>query len=146
MGTHLSKVFDAFLAKIEEDEWMKTEYWNEVELDWMQLLNAAIMQFRYSRVPLEYDDKTQQFYNQLSNDEIQILAYLMKLGWTERCVSTWDNLRQLYSDKDFSQANFLDKLNKTQTELEGRCKVLLDKYNRSSNYKPSPIFSKLAGK
>lgn len=98
MSTPLSKVYDAFLAKVEEDEWMKTEFWNEVEKDWMQLLNAAIMQFRYSRVPLEYDEKTQMFYNELTNDEIQILAYFMKLGWTERCVSTWDNLRQMYSD------------------------------------------------
>ena len=98
MGTPLSKVFDAFLAKIEEDEWMKTEEWNEVERDWMMLLDAAIVQFRYSRIPLEYDETNQVFYNELTNDEIQILAYLMKLGWTERCVSTWDNLRQMYSD------------------------------------------------
>jgi len=37
----------------------------------------------------------------------------MKLEWLNRAIATWDNIRQLYSDKDFSQANFLNQLNKT---------------------------------
>jgi len=34
MATPLQKVYDAFLAKLEEDEWMLAEDVNVVEDDW----------------------------------------------------------------------------------------------------------------
>lgn len=146
MATPLQEVYDAFLSKIEADDWMLTEEENVVTEDWRMLLNAAIMQFRYPRVSLDYDKEASIFTDDLSNDEIQILSNLMKLEWIRRCISTWDNIRQLYSDKDFSQANFLDKLNKTGEQVRDECRLMLDRYGRSTNYKPSKIFGKLAGK
>lgn len=146
MATPLQDVYDAFLSKIEADDWMLTEEENVVTEDWRMLLNAAIMQFRYPRVSLDYDKESAVFTDVLSNDEIQILANLMKLEWIRRCISTWDNIRQLYSDKDFSQANFLDKLNKTGEQVRDECRLMLDRYGRSTNYKPSKLFGKLAGK
>ena len=146
MATPLQDVYDAFLSKIEADDWMLTEEENVVTEDWRMLLNAAIMQFRYPRVSLDYDKESAVFTDTLGNDEIQILANLMKLEWIRRCISTWDNIRQLYSDKDFSQANFLDKLNKTGAQVRDECRLMLDRYGRSANYKPDRIFGKLAGK
>ena len=146
MATPLQDVYDAFLSKIEADDWMLAEEENVVTEDWRMLLNAAIMQFRYPRVSLDYDKESAIFTDTLGNDEIQILANLMKLEWIRRCISTWDNIRQLYSDKDFSQANFLDKLNKTGEQVRDECRLMLDRYGRSTNYKPSKLFGKLAGK
>ena len=146
MATPLQDVYNAFLSKIEADDWMLTEEENVVTEDWRMLLNAAIMQFRYPRVSLDYDKESAVFTDDLGNDEIQILANLMKLEWIRRCISTWDNIRQLYSDKDFSQANFLDKLNKTGEQVRDECRLMLDRYGRSTNYKPSKLFGKLAGK
>ena len=146
MATPLQDVYDAFLSKIEADDWMLTEEENVVTEDWRMLLNAATMQFRYPRVSLDYDKESAVFTDNLGNDEIQILANLMKLEWIRRCISTWDNIRQLYSDKDFSQANFLDKLNKTGEQVRDECRLMLDRYGRSTNYKPSKLFGKLAGK
>ena len=146
MPTPLQDVYNAFLSKIEADDWMLTEEENVVTEDWRMLLNAAIMQFRYPRVSLDYDKESAVFTGDLGNDEIQILANLMKLEWIRRCISTWDNIRQLYSDKDFSQANFLDKLNKTGEQVRDECRLMLDRYGRSTNYKPSKLFGKLAGK
>lgn len=146
MATPLKDVYDAFLSKIEADDWMLTEEENVVSEDWRMLLNAAIMQFRYPRVSLDYDRETAFFVDDLDNDEIQILANLMKLEWIRRCISTWDNIRQLYSDKDFSQANFLDKLNKTGEQVRNECRLMLDRYGRSTKYKPDKMFGKLAGK
>lgn len=146
MATPLQDVYDAFLSKIEADDWMLTEEENVVTEDWRMLLNAAIMQFRYPRVSLDYDKESAIFTDDLGNDEIQILANLMKLEWIRRCISTWDNIRQLYSDKDFSQANFLDKLNKTGEQVRDECRLMLDRYGRSTNYKPSKLFGRLAGK
>ena len=146
MATPLQDVYDAFLSKIEADDWMLTEEENVVTEDWRMLLNSAIMQFRYPRVSLDYDKEAAIFTDTLGNDEIQILANLMKLEWIRRCISTWDNIRQLYSDKDFSQANFLDKLNKTGEQVRDEIRLMLDRYGRSTNYKPNKIFGKLAGK
>lgn len=146
MATPLQDVYDAFLSKIEADDWMLTEEENVVTEDWRMLLNAAIMQFRYPRVSLDYNKESAVFTDDLGNDEIQILANLMKLEWIRRCISTWDNIRQLYSDKDFSQANFLDKLNKTGEQVRDECRLMLDRYGRSTNYRPSKLFGKLAGK
>ena len=146
MATPLQDVYDTFLSKIEADDWMLTEEENVVTEDWRMLLNAAIMQFRYPRVSLDYDKESAIFTDTLGNDEIQILANLMKLEWIRRCISTWDNIRQLYSDKDFSQANFLDKLNKTGEQVRDECRLMLDRYGRSTNYKPSKLFGKLAVK
>lgn len=109
MATPLQTVYKAFLAKIEADDWMLSEMEGdsvskEVLEDWQMILNAAIVQFRYPRVSLDYegDGKSATFTDTLGNDEIQILANLMKLEWLRRCIATWDNIRQLYSDKDFS--------------------------------------------
>ena len=146
MATPLQEVYEAFLSKIEADDWMLTEEENVAAEDWRMLLNAAILQFRYPRVSLDYDRETAVFTDELGNDEIQILANLMKLEWIRRCISTWDNIRQLYSDKDFSQANFLDKLNKTGEQVRNECRLMLDRYGRSTKYKPDKMFGKLAGK
>ena len=151
MATPLKDVYDAFLSKIEADDWMLSgmegeSISEEILDDWRMLLNAAIMQFLYPRVSLDYNKESAVFTEDLGNDEIQILANLMKLEWIRRCISTWDNIRQLHSDKDFSQANFLDKLNKTGEQVRDECRLMLDRYGRSTNYKPSKLFGKLAGK
>lgn len=100
MATSLQTVYDAFLAKVLADDWMLTaidggdEATEALELakkDWRMILDAAIFQFRYPRVSLDIEGET--FIEDLGNDEIQVLAKLMKLEWARRCVATWDNLR-----------------------------------------------------
>jgi hypothetical protein len=58
-----------------------------------------------------------QFTDDLTNDEIQLLAVYMKHEWIKRCIASWENIRQLYTSKDFSQANHLDKLNKLEVQV-----------------------------
>jgi hypothetical protein len=145
MATPLQTIYDAFLAKVEADDWMLTEENQElVKEDWRMILDAAIVQFRYPRVSLDYEGD--KFSEDLGNDEIQVLANLMKLEWIRRCIATWDNIRQLYNNKEFSQANFLEKLNQTQQKTKEDCRHMLDDYSRSVNYRPNKIFSQLAGK
>ena len=146
MATSFQDVYDVFLSKVETHDWMATEYWDIVKKDWKMLLDAAIMRFRYPHISLDYDVKAESFNETLTNDEIQILASFMKYEWLSRCVNTWDNIRHLYSTKDFSQANFLDKLIKDQAQCMDDCLFLLDRYDRSIRYKPNKSFCKLAGK
>ena len=53
------------------------------------------------------------FNNKLSEEEINILALLMKQSWVQRQVTSIENTRMKYSGPDFkmtSQANHLSKL------------------------------------
>jgi len=82
----------------------------------------SIFRFKYPRISLEIeensdDPNTYQFTEDLTNDEIQLLALYMKHEWVKRCIASWENIRQLYADKDFSQANHLDKLNKLEAAI-----------------------------
>ena len=155
MATPLSKVYDAFLARITADEWTLEEELAIVERDWQELLKMAIFRFKYPRVSLEIEDLSPegpdqlvkcQFIADLSNDEIQILALLMKHEWIKRCIASWENIRQLYADKDFSQANHLDKLNKLETAVNLEIHKAMGIYDRSRNKSPAIQFRKLAGK
>jgi hypothetical protein len=111
--TPFGKVYEAFLARILEDEW---EDWlmKDIEQDWRLIMEAAIPWFKFPRVSLERNDEG--FVEDLGTEEIQIIANFMKCEWLNRCILTWENIKPLYNEKDFSQANLLDKL---QNMLEG---------------------------
>jgi len=160
MATPFSKVYDAFLARITADEWTLEEELAIVERDWQELLKMAIFRFKYPRVSLEIEEKNQedndqcefsqlksyQFIEDLSNDEIQLLALYMKHEWIKRCIASWENIRQLYADKDFSQANHLDKLNKLEAAVQDEIDRAVGIYDRSRKKRPADLFKKLAGK
>lgn len=153
MATPLPVVYDAFLARITADEWTLEEELAIVERDWRELLKMAIFRFKYPRVSLdleESEDDSQiqkcHFVNDLSNDEIQLLALYMKHEWVKRCIASWENIRQLYADKDFSQANHLDKLNKLESAVSDEIHAAEGIYDRSREKRPANLFKKLAGK
>ena len=156
MATPLKEVYDAFLARITADEWTLEEELAIVERDWRELLKMAIFRFKYPRVQLDteelgsIDNEDQlnkvQFKNDLTNDEIQILALLMKHEWIKRCIASWENIRQLYSSSDFSQANHLDKLNKLEEAVSLEVHKAFGIYDRSREKTPAALFRKLAGK
>ena len=87
--TPFQTVYDAFLAKILEDEW---EYWliEEAKQDWRQILESAIPWFKFPRVSLERNNEG--FLSDLNPEEIQILANFMKCEWINRCIMTWENI------------------------------------------------------
>lgn len=157
MATPFLKVYDAFLARITADEWTLEEELAIVERDWQELLQIAIFRFKYPRVDLSIEEvdevptdngqlKRYQFVDDLTNDEIQLLALYMKHEWVKRCIASWENIRQLYADKDFSQANHLDKLNKLEAAIELEVHKAEGIYDRSRNKNPAILFKKLAGK
>jgi hypothetical protein len=159
MATPFKDVYEAFLARITADEWTLEEELEIVERDWLQLLNMAIFRFKYPRVSLEQlkydpnpDDDCDCLYNSpcfkddLGNGEIQLLALYMKHEWVKRCIASWENIRQLYTDKDFSQANHLDKLIKMESSIRDEINNAEGIYDRVWNKRPSKRFSQLAGK
>lgn len=157
MATPFLKIYDAFLARITADEWTLEEELAIVERDWQELLRMGVFRFKYPRVSLEIEEitsenedtdqlKSYQFVEDLTNDEIQLLALYMKHEWVKRCIASWENIRQLYADKDFSQANHLDKLNKLESAIETEIHKAEGIYDRSRKKRPAELFKKLAGK
>jgi hypothetical protein len=57
---------------------------------------------------------------------------------------TWENVKPLYEERDFSQANLLDKLKSLFEAQEVKARQREAVYYRSRNGKPFD-FSKLAG-
>lgn len=141
--TDLQVVYDAFLARILEDEW--SSWCIEVaEQDWRQLLNAAISWFKFPRTSLTIneDDK---FDGDLAPEEVQILADFMKCEWLNRCIMTWENVKPLYEERDFSQANLIDKL-RAMLEAERKNALWRESIYYRSVKGRSYKYSKLAGK
>lgn len=140
--TPYTKVYEAFLARILEDEWDK---WliDEAEADWRQILDMAVPHFKFPRVSLEQTDDG--FSGDLGVEEIQILANFMKVEWLNRCIMTWENVKPLYVERDFSQANLLDKLNAMIANERANAEKMESIYYRSRKGRPFD-FSKLATK
>ena len=133
--TSLDVINNAFLSKILEDEW---ESWEEEEMkeDWRTLLDGALTWFKFPRVSLDIDEVEESFVEDLNNDEIQILATYMKCEWLNRTIMTWENVKPLYEERDFSQANLLSKFKDMLEKEEKKAAKLESKYYRSINNKP----------
>lgn len=135
------KVYEAFLARILEDEWQD---WliEEAEADWRQILEAALPWFKFPRVSLEHNENG--FVDDLSHQEIQIIANYMKCEWLNRCLLTWENVKPLYQERDFSQANLIDKLGDAIKQERANALTMESIYYRSRDGKPFN-YSSMAG-
>ena len=131
--TSFDVVYTAFLSKILDDEW---DTWTEAEVeeDLFTLLQAAIARFKFPRVSLEYT--SEGFTDTLTNDEVQILASYMKCEWLNRNILTWANVKPLYEERDFSQANLLDKFNNMLAAEQSQAAKLEAIYYRSVKKRP----------
>lgn len=145
MGTPFQAIYDSFLARISSDEWVLPDEMYIAQRDWFEFLKMAIFRFRFPRKSLEYDVEQMAFNEELDDAEIQVLAIYMKHEWVKRCVASWEEIKMLYSNKDFSQANHLDKLIKLSEQLELECVKSSATYYRSIKGRPYD-YTKLAGK
>ena len=138
----IQDVYDAFLSKMLEDEWLN---WTEEEIktDWYSLFQAAVPYFKFPRVSLEVKDD--YFVDEkVGNFEIQILATYMKCEWLNRTILTWENVKPLYVERDFSQANLIDKLRILLEKEEKKALKLENLYYRSIDGLPFD-YTQLAG-
>ena len=86
-------------TEIESDDFILGTVWGDLDGILLDTPNVIV-------------DKS-RFNCQLSTEEINILALLMKQGWVQRQVTSIENTRMKYSGADFkmtSQANHLSKL------------------------------------
>lgn len=133
--TDCQVVYDAFLGKILDDEWAN---WNleEIQEDWKSLLRGALPWFKFPRTSLDVNEDCEYFIEDLNNEEVQILATYMKCEWLNRTILTWENVKPLYEERDFSQANLLDKFKNMLVQEQKTAARLEAVYYRSINRKP----------
>ena len=55
----------------------------------------------------------------------------MKCEWLNRTILTWENVKPLYEERDFSQANLIDKFRLTLEEERKNAEKQEAKYYRS---------------
>ena len=131
--TPYSVIYSAFLSKQTDDEW---ENWtiHETNADFRQMLEAGLPYFKFPRVSLARDDKG--FKEDLNDQEIQIIACYMKCEWLNRIVLSWENVKNLYTERDFSQGNLLDKFTAMLKAERKQAEKLEAIYYRSVERKP----------
>lgn len=133
--TSFSLVYDSFLSKITDDMYLeltKLDTYRMLE----QLLLSAIEKFEFPRINLwdytlletnhnEEDDTITYnegyFNNQLTHEEINILAVYMIVEWLSQQLASVENTRMKYSGSDFkftSQANHIQKLLQLKKDYE----------------------------
>lgn len=141
--TSYEDIYEVFLSKILEDEWENFDGEEDIAEDMRFILEGAIPWFMFPRTSLERNDEG--FVEKLSPHEIQILATYMKCEWLNRSIMTWENVKPLYDERDFSQANLLDRLSKTLEKEQRNARKLEEIYYRSDSGKPFD-YTKMAGR
>ena len=159
MGTLFVEIYNRFLGKITDDMYMELTPQDTLR-DLRNLLVDAIPNFEFPRKNLtnytmqtttkssselldtdfvvrqEDDSNTVEqsyFQEELTSEEINILATLMMIGWTQRQITSIENTRMKYSGSDFkftSQANHLAKLLSLQSENQRQSLHLQRLYKR----------------
>lgn len=129
MATPFSDVYDSFLSKIDDTTLLSlsTQDLEDMMYNW---LVTAITLFPKCKIDLNDSDKTLQQFNQdLSISEIEILSTWMKYSYLDKQVYKETLLKQSLSSKDYamySQANHLQQLMnlKEMTYKEANKKVI----------------------
>jgi hypothetical protein len=135
MATSYDDINNAFLNKITDDYLA-----NLTETDLQNLLDkyqkSASAKFKKCKKLVDKDDVLRQYNNDLTNEEIEILANLMILEWLKPKIYSMELLKQSMSTKDFklySQANHLKELQELKKETEAEINRLIVSYTYSSN-------------
>ena len=154
--TSYDVVYSAFLSKVTGDDWefeyredinqmLPTE--NDLE-DLRQILENALPYFKFPRTSLARNDEG--FENDLSPEEISIISEYMKVEWLDRTIHTWENVKVMYDERDWSPANLLKQFISLLERSEQKALKLERLYSRSITDKDGmrkPFdFSQLAGK
>lgn len=119
MATTFETIIDRFLGKITDDMYLELTPEDTIR-DAKQFLIDAIPYFEFPRFALyDYNEELEEYNVDLTAEEINILALLMKTAWLDRQINSIEVTRMKYSGADFkltSQANHLSKLLQLKSE------------------------------
>lgn len=121
MATPFEKIYNKFFGKITDDLYLEMTYEDTLR-DVKSILLDAIPYFEFPRFALyNYDEDLEQYNVDLTVEEVNIFAILMKITWLNRQIDSVEVTRMKYSGSDFkmtSQANHLSKLISSKSESQ----------------------------
>lgn len=133
--TPLKEVYDAFFTLITDDMYLEISE-EETREDCKSLLKSSLPLFEFPKQPLSIcnlGDGSQAFDRDLTQEEINILAYGMVQIWLQRQITSIEILRQKFSGTDFklsSQASHLQRLTLLMTNVRDEHRRLQLLYSR----------------
>lgn len=110
--TPVSEVYDAFFGLIVDDMYMEISE-EETHEECLDFLRKSIPMYEFPKAPIKVrmnEDDEPVFNRDLTDEEINILAYGMLQAWLQRQMTTIELVRQKFSGVDFkltSQASHL---------------------------------------
>lgn len=121
MATPFEKIYNRFFGKVTDDMYLEMTYEDTLR-DAKSILLDAISYFEFPRFALyNYDEELEQYNVDLTEEEVNIFAILMKIVWIDRQINSVEVTRMKYSGSDFkmtSQANHLSKLISSKSEAQ----------------------------
>jgi len=165
MATPYQTVYDAFLSKIISDDWaeeyeeklvdelvpegpLETVPTSAALADWRSILENALPYFKFPTHRLVRDENG--FEDTLSPEEIDIISEYMKVEWLSRTIHTWENVKVMYDERDWSPANllkqFISLLAQSKTKAAELERIFYRSKTNEEGYRKSFSYSDLAGK
>lgn len=133
--TSLKEIYDAFFTLITDDMYLEISE-EETREDCRSLLKASLPLFEFPKKPLSIcnlPDGSQAFDRDLTQEEINILAYGMVQIWLQRQITSIEIIRQKFSGTDFklsSQASHLQRLTSLMANVRDEHRRLQLLYTR----------------
>ena len=108
MGTKFATIYNRFLGKITDDMYLELtpeDTIKEEELIDEDFIVGIVWEDLDSEgTPWSIVDRS-HFNMELTSEEINILAILMKQGWVQRQVTSIENTRMKYTSADFKMTS-----------------------------------------
>ena len=105
MATSFETMIDRLLGKITDDMYLELTPEDTIR-DAKQFLVDAIPYFEFPRFALyDYNEELEEYNVELTDEEINILALLMKTAWLERQINSVEVTRMKYSGSDFKMTS-----------------------------------------
>lgn len=153
MSTPLQNIYDSFFARLEKDEAIISLDEGELREELFALFKTARAKFKTIRKDLysiveesvtenagqvdEYTITTRTIEDDLTEEEVEILSYLMIVSLKERKLANSDFYNYLgLTTKDFKQlskANQLSAIDKVVKTAKATAKEMIDNYSRIKN-------------
>jgi hypothetical protein len=161
MSTPYQDVYDAFLSKITADDWAEgydpnaadadavaAALYASAQEDWRKILENALPYFKFPAHSMKRGDEG--FEETLSSEEIAIISEYMKIEWLNRTIATWENVKVMYDERDWSPANllkqFISLLKESKEKAEDLERIYYRSVTNEDGYRKPFAYSNLAGK
>ena len=139
MATPYAKVYGRFLNKMTDFNLAELDDYTADEMlkGW---LYSAIVNARTSSNLSARDDENEEFINDLTDNDVELLAMGMTMAWLDQYLNSTENVLQFIGGKEekyYSQANHIAELRALREDI----RVEMKRLHSYGTYKSSSYFA-----